>query len=417
LLSYLLLSGFASLACAQDLQVQANLLVPLLASEGAAARRAVDSKTELSAPGPWGQLETFPVFLEAPIHLIEQFPMPNTRPRWVFPQALVPQLPALFQKAGLSQPFIDALMVPGSVVKDMDMAYLFPPMAYLEAMTPDQRQVIYGELRKYPVNEFHADPVLILSDNVDEWFKSAHLRPEIIAKFKQYTYRRGQAIAFSDLPALMSYATDEAEGKAMMKALTRTRALIVKLVANDKTNIPEIMKYWTTGLNLRRIDVEPLLQSIIDVEGVDKIDLTHLLPPLPRKLLMTYPDMSMGKDGIMPDCHWTSLNFFNYDPQPYLLDSRLATSAVLERFNAVEAPYKFGDILFFLDAKNGDAFHSCIYIADNVVFTKNGRNVLSPWVFMKLDDVKKIYLFDDNGRVQGFRTKKAPTAGAAAVVR
>ena len=72
--------------------------------------------------------------------------------------------------------------------------------------------------------------------------------------------------------------------------------------------------------------------------------------------------------------------------------------------------------MFFLDAKNGDAFHSCVYIADDIVFTKNGRNVLSPWIFMKLDEVKKIYLFDDNGRIQGFRAKTAtPVSGTADV--
>jgi hypothetical protein len=91
-----------------------------------------------------------------------------------------------------------------------------------------------------------------------------------------------------------------------------------------------------------------------------------------------------------------------------LLDSRLATTAVLERFNPVDAPYKFGDILFFLDAERGDAFHSCVYIADDIVFTKNGRNVLSPWIFARLEDVKRVYLFDNNGRIQGYRNKNAP---------
>ena len=416
LVSILLLGVGYSLAIGADdihppLLQQTSQLVPILGVQAQPPSQAavhVD-KVYLSPPGPWGQLEYFPVFLEAPTHLIDQFPIPNTRPRWAFPETQKAELPAHFQKAGLPQPFIDALFAPKSVVTDMGMIYLFPPPLALEAMTPEQRQVIYGELRKYPINEFHAEPVLILSDDIDQWFRTAKLRPELIAKFKQFAYKRGQATAFSDMPALMAYAQSEAESKAIMKALTRTRALMVKLVADEKTNIPEIMKYWTVGLNLRRKDIVPLLQSIVDVEGEDKIDLAHILPALPRKLLMTYPDMSMGKDGIMPDCHWTSLNFFNYDPQPYLLDSRLATSAVLERFNAVEGPYKFGDILFFLDAVNGDAFHSCVYIADDIVFTKNGRNVLSPWVFMRLDDVKKIYLFEGNGRVQGFRSKSAPT--------
>ena len=150
-----------------------------------------------------------------------------------------------------------------------------------------------------------------------------------------------------------------------------------------------------------------MLQSIIDTEGTNMIDLVHLLPALPRKLLNTYPDPGAARDGILPDCHWTSLNFFNYNEHPYLLDPRLATTAVLERFNAVAPPYKFGDILFFLDIDHGDAFHSCIYIADDIVFTKNGRNPLSPWVLMKVDQVRRIYLHDANGRVQGYRTKKA----------
>ena len=35
---------------------------------------------------------------------------------------------------------------------------------------------------------------------------------------------------------------------------------------------------------------------------------------------------------------------------------------------------------------------------------------------MKLDEVKKIYLFDDNGRIQGFRAKTAtPVSGTADV--
>ncbi len=392
-----------------------SIPIEVASTTASAVKPPVDRVTR-SAPGPWGQLDYFPVFLEAPTSLIEQFPMPNAKPRWVFPESQLEHLPAFFKQAGLDAPFIGALMSPSTLIKDADMVYLFPPQPMLEAMTPVQRQIIYGELRKYPINEFHADPVLIVSGDVNEWFRTAKLRPELIEKFKQFTYTRGETLAFSDLPALMTYAKDEAEAKSMMKALTRTRALMVKLYLDEHTDLAAIMNYWSSGLNVRRKDPVPLLQSIIDVEGTNRIDVIHLLPPLPRKLLMTYPDISMGRDGLLPDCHWTSLNFFNYDAQPYLLDARLATSAVLERFNAVDAPYKYGDILFFLDAKTGDAFHSCVYIADDIVFTKNGRNVLSPWIFMKLDDVRKIYLFDGNGRVQAFRSKKTmPPQGTAAL--
>ncbi|HYF35880.1 MAG TPA: hypothetical protein VD994_11360, partial [Prosthecobacter sp.] len=100
-----------------------------------------------------------------------------------------------------------------------------------------------------------------------------------------------------------------------------------------------------------------------------------------------------------------ALNFFNYEPHEYLLDSRLATSAVLENFEPVPPPYKYGDVLFFLSNSTGDAFHSCVHLADNIVYTKNGRNLLAPWVLMKLDDVKKIYLYRGDGYIQAYRRK------------
>lgn len=374
-----------------------------------ALAKAKTSVTQAS-PGPWGNLEYFPVFLEAPSHLVDRFPLPSSKTKWILPSSIEPTLQSFLEKCGLDA--ADAASLAGSrdKVKDGDLLYLFPPNGLIERMTPAARTALYHELRKVPQNEYHVDPVLITSGDVESWFSSSNLRPEIIEIIKHLSYMRAETLAFSDLPILMSHAQSESEGRTILKALTRTRSLIMKMVLDESTNVPEMMKYWTTGLNLRRKDVEPMLHSVIETQGAEKLDIMHLLPAMPRKYLMTYPDMSMGLEGIFPDCHWTSLNFFNYSVEPYLLDSRLATTAVLERFNPVEAPYRFGDILFFLDANTGDAFHSCVYIADDIVFTKNGRNLLSPWIFMKIEDVKKVYLFDGNGRVQGFRNKKAPAS-------
>jgi hypothetical protein len=37
------------------------------------------------------------------------------------------------------------------------------------------------------------------------------------------------------------------------------------------------------------------------------------------------------------------------------------------------------------------ALHSCVHIADDVVFTKNGNNPRMPWKLMHLADVKEVY--------------------------
>ncbi|GEP42813.1 hypothetical protein [Brevifollis gellanilyticus] len=358
-----------------------------------------------SNPGPWGNLRCTYIYLEAPKSLIDSFPLPNTQPRWAFPEALRDSLPAFFQGAGLSAAMVTDLMDPKTMVVADGMLYLFPKPPDLEAIPSVNRAVIYTELAKYPANEFHVDPVLIIGQTVPEWYRTSKLRPEIIQKVERLSYKRGETTAFSDIGLLLSYAQSDSEARTIFKAMTRTRGLLVKIEADRGTNIEELVNYWTLGLGLRRKDVEPLLQSIIDTDGMEALPLSHMLPALVRKLIYTYPSLDMGKHGILPDCHWTSLNFFNYDPHEYLLDSRLATSAVLEKFEPIEPPYKYGDILFFLSKQTGDAYHSCVYLADNLVFTKNGRNLLSPWLVMKQEDVEKIYLYRGDGRVQGFRMK------------
>ena len=357
-------------------------------------------------PGPWGKLKCFYIYIEAPREMVENYPLPSPKPRWSFPESEMPELPALFKKAGLPEMFAISLIEPLNTTKSDGMVNLFPSLADLEEMTPAMREVIYPELAKYPANEFHADPVLMTTDTVEEWYRTSKLRPELIAKIRQMSYHRGEALAFSDLGAMMNHASSDAEARSIFKALTRTRSLMVRMELNEHTDVPPLLDYWSVGIGLRRKDIEPIMQSIIDTDGVENLGITHILPALPRKLLYTYPGEELSRDGVLPDCHWTCLNFFNYEPHEYLLDSRLATSAVLENFDPVAGPYKYGDILFFLDAVTGDAFHSCVYLADDMVFTKNGRNPFSPWVIMRISEVEKIYVYDRKGRIQAYRHKK-----------
>lgn len=362
-----------------------------------------------ASPGPWGRLRCSYVYLEAPESLISNFPLPSTRPRWSFPEAMLSILPTFLRQHGLSDALVELLLKEENVVKENGYVHLFPPIPDLEAISPENRANIYTELAKYEANEFCVDPVLIVGQSVKEWYKTSKLRPALVEKIEQLSYLRGETIAFSDISAILNYAQSDSEARTIFKVFTRTRALMVKMELDDESKIEELLEYWTLGIGLRRKDVEPLMQSIIDTDGIESLPLSHVLPSLVRKLLYTYPGMDLAKHGTFPDCHWTSLNFFNYEPHEYLLDSRLATSQVLENFEPVSPPYKYGDILFFLSNSTGDAFHSCVHLADDLVYTKNGRNLLSPWIIMKLEDVKKVYLYRGDGRVQAFRRKPGST--------
>ena len=186
---------------------------------------------------------------------------------------------------------------------------------------------------------------------------------------------------------------------------------MARLRINEDSDIPSLVNYWSTGLKLRQKDIKPLFHAVKHTRGAAQLDLAHLLPAFARRLLYTYPDGTMMAQGALPDCHWTTLNFFNYDPQHYYLDTRNATNAVIENFEKVDPPYRFGDVLMFMDG-DGFARHSCNYLAADIVFTKNGRNPAIPWTLMELGDPRKIYLVNaGETQIQGYRHKKSIEAG------
>lgn len=175
-------------------------------------------------PGPWGKLKCFYIYIEAPQAMVDEFPLPFSKPRWTFKLEDSASLPALFEKAGLPDFMRSSLLEPLNTTKGNGLLHIFPSLTDLEAMTPAMREVIYPVLAKNPSNDYHADPVLITTDTVEEWYRSSKLRPELVAKIKQMSYHRGEAWAFSDLGALMNYANSDSEARSIFKAFTRTRS-------------------------------------------------------------------------------------------------------------------------------------------------------------------------------------------------
>ena len=338
--------------------------------------------------------------------MMEAYPLPNSVPRWSFPESAASNLSLVFANAGLPATLLNALSQPSSQIREGGFIHVFPPAQEVLNLTPESRARLYLELAKYPVNEFHHDPVLILTDTVEEWYRSSGLRPELIEAISKMSYRRGEAWAFSDVSLILNLAANEAEARTLFRAFTRTRTYLLKLIVDADLDSTSVRNYWSLGGKSFRLKaLEPLLESLKETGQRMELDICHVIPPLPRKLMYNYPGESYLNKGILPDCHWTSLNFFNYEPHEYLLDPRLATNRVLDGYATVEPPYQYGDVLFFIRNADGDAFHSCVYLADDLVFTKNGRNQLAPWIITTIEDVSRIYLSITDGRIQGYRRK------------
>jgi hypothetical protein len=53
-------------------------------------------------------------------------------------------------------------------------------------------------------------------------------------------------------------------------------------------------------------------------------------------------------------------------------------------------PPRLGDVILF-QRNATEAIHTCNYIADGIVFTKNGGALGHPWLFARLDDLMEFY--------------------------
>jgi hypothetical protein len=296
----------------------------------------------------------------------------------------------------------DRLLTPTRRVVSGNVLSLYPSVDDLTALTPASRSLLYQELAKSAANEYQRDPVYILGGDLEDWLMDAGLSEAQKELFRKLIWKRGEAMVFSDIQALLTLAKNSDEVRSTFRAVTRVRCLLVELELPLKTDRRQFIDYWAAG----QTDAPRLtfINAITQRRAPQTVDITHFLPSLLRQRAYTFPEMELGLKGRFPDCHWTSLNFFNLTPKDYYLDTRLAAAQLVENYNTVEPPYKYGDVLCFLE--NGEGLHTCVYIADDIVLTKNGDSILAPWALMQIKDVESIYRRSPATRIQGFRLKR-----------
>lgn len=353
-------------------------------------------------PGPWGDLEVRTVYLEAPDTLVAAVAKPNSVTRWVFEQTTEPAVRGVLQRFELPAAVTDRLLDPARRVASGNVINLYPSVDDLVALSPATRSALYQELAKSPANEYQHDPVYIMGGDLDDWLMDAGLSDAQKDLFRKLAWKRGAAVVFSDIQALLTLAKTSDEVRSTFRAVTRVRSLLVELQLPLKTDRQQFIEYWSAG----QTDAPRLtfINAVTQRRAPQSVDITHFLPSIMRQRAYTFPEIELGLKGRFPDCHWTSLNFFNITPKEFYLDTRLAAAQLVEKYSTVEAPYKYGDVLCFLDG--GEGIHTCVYIADDIVLTKNGDGILAPWALMQIKDVDSIYRRSPATRIQGFRLKR-----------
>ncbi len=352
-------------------------------------------------PGPWGEMEYSRIVIEPPDEFMaaDYTAVPT---RWNFAGFDASRLEQLWQQASLGDAQLKALRDPAIQFATQNGITVTPGDALVQGLSPASRAIIYNQLAELPGNPLHNEPFRFRAEMLDEWFEDSGVSEPVVARIKELLYRRGNSLLFSDPKLVLPLLPTAADRVLLVKTLARKSTLLVKVRIRPDSDIETIAGYWSTGR--RRKDVKPLLHSLSRHRGGTTIDVVHLLPRFARGLLYTYPSPDVPRE-LSPDCHWTSMNFFNDPPDQRFDDIDYLKEVLIKAYTPVQGRPAMGDLLV-MTKPNGEVIHSCIYLADDIVFTKNGRAPSIPWTLTTLPDLQAVYPAHPALEVRVFRKKE-----------
>jgi hypothetical protein len=342
-----------------------------------------DGPVTSSAPGPWGHLTYVPIAISPPLEYVSIDWGPIEPPMWHFPGASPEAVESVLTAAGLSPGDAARLRATARIDPRMSGVVITPDAALVRAMDPQVRARIYALLAKSPRNLDQAHSFRYFAASPDLWLGFSPISQRTRALVDPLIYRHGEYLHFADLELVRTDISDAEELRRLAKALLRTATLKVDLVVDDPDAVDELAAYW--GRGGRRTDIRPLLESVAGIPSAHSIDIVHLLPAFAREHLYRYPKLSAGdlERPVIANCLWSSLNFFTPRPDDRFLDVTYALERLKNDYYIVEHGFELGDIVAMLDG-DGDLFHVAVYLADDLVFTKNGTSPMAPWAILPM---------------------------------
>jgi hypothetical protein len=361
------------------------------------------SAVKLETNPPWGELVKLDLEVEQPEEYVAFEPISNRIVRWFFPGQNPAQVRTLFQTAGLNSQQIESALATSSTSPSETI--ITPTPELINSLSPEMRRHLYTELAQTDSNRYMRFPYCFMTNRAEEFFAKSGVAPEVVAAVDRLTYERNGNFYFSDVETVMNYIPSNEARLLFFKTLSRSSVVMARLRVRPETDVDKLVAYWSGSKFVRQKDLKPLLESLQRRDEGGTVSLLYLLPPFARERLYTSPLPSNQGDPNM-DCHWTAMNFFNSEPDFQFSDLSYTAAYVKTNYYPVAQPTSYGDIVFLLD-QNGNAIHSAVYIADDIVFTKNGNNYAQPWVLMRLPNLLALYSVTDTPRVACYRHKNS----------
>ena len=387
--------------CFTNRLLQALLLVLLGIGLGASGSRLIPPKqptvpvaSELGTrlpSGPWGELYRVPFSISAPEELIPLRTIEAGGTHWLLKNFTVSEFAHLLTSTDLPASLENAWLDPAVArVAGRDVE-LTPTPEMIISLPAKARQIIYRQLAQFPENG--SALAYIHKTCVGERFDGSGVSPQTLALFRTLCSEHGDYLVFGGLPAMLTQLPAYEEKVRFMKALTRQKTMLLRLRLTKDSDVADLSRYW--GRGPWAANVRTILESIDQVPGGTFMSLMALLPPQPSSQLYFYPvprPASPNQPAPVRDCHWTSLNFFRTWEDQEPVDPASFVQQISENYYPLSGDPRYGDVLI-LTRPDGGIVHSAVFIAADVVFTKNGATEIYPWMLSTVPDLLKHYSF------------------------
>ncbi len=338
--------------------------------------------------GAWGEMITRDIQLERPDEYLTTETTNPAPEKWIFtglqPDAVRTLLAGCGVEAGaLASAFKTAVTATGAGTE------FRPPADLMLSLSPAVRERLYLGLTGRNVNTYFDYPFVFPGETIETIYADPRLTAEDVAQLKKLVYANGSAKQLTDYQTLMRTIPTVERRTAMARVLSRQSAVFAGLVIKPDTDIDKIAAYWGHTPNVRFTDIRPLLEALKALPEGGNLSLFYLLPKFARDRLFTFPLPSGPGDPVM-DCHWSTFNFASDTPDNRFDDPNYAIEFIRNNYYNIAAPSICGDVLLLMNDKD-EIKHSAVFLADDLVFTKNGNNYSQPWMIMHIHDLLSFY--------------------------
>lgn len=357
----------------------------------------------LAAAPRWGRLTVTPIVITPPLEYIPTDEGPARPPQWHVAAPAAARLADVLGDAGLTADQVQQLRATAQADPSGGVV-LAPDPAFVRGLAPIVRARLYAELTKDPRNFDQVSAFRFHGTSVDDWL-GPDVAPDVRKLIEPLVYRDGDFLFLADLESVRAQIGNGPALQHLIKRLLAQATVQVTLDVDDPSQVDSLAEYW--GRGGRKVDIRPVLESAAANSFNHSVDITYLLPDLARRLLYRYQKISLAEleKSQLDNCFWTALNFFNDEPDDRLLDPKVALERLQQDYYLVHDELQLGDIVALSDQKL-NIFHVAVYLAEDLVFTKNGYFSLAPWTIVPMDRLKGHFAeHRDDWRVTYYRRK------------